>query len=96
MPASTKRIYVFAYDISDNGRRKRVSALLERLLTRVQYSVFEGQLTRAAAELLYEKAYSRLMPGDKLRMYYLPRKALDFSRQFGGANFPEEGEFWLL
>ncbi|EHC10149.1 CRISPR-associated endonuclease Cas2 [Fischerella thermalis CCMEE 5273] len=38
-------LYVVAYDIPCNKRRKKVSDLLEGYGQRVQYSVFECQLT---------------------------------------------------
>ena len=40
-----KNFIVIAYDISDNLRRSRVSQLLERLGSWINYSVFECMIT---------------------------------------------------
>jgi CRISPR-associated protein Cas2 len=39
-------LYVISYDIPDDKRRKKIADLLEGYGQRVQYSVFECQLSR--------------------------------------------------
>ncbi len=91
-----KKIYVFAYDIEDDRRRRAVSKMLEKSLVRVQYSVFEGQLNKLQSEKLYMSVLQVLVPGDNLRVYAISRKALAGCKNFSPIPFPEEQRFWLL
>lgn len=45
--------YLISYDVADNRRRYRVVKRLKRCAVRLQYSVFEGELTEAASERLW-------------------------------------------
>lgn len=63
---------VVAYDVADDKRRKKISDLLEMVMVRVQYSVFEGVLPPA----VLAKRVRMLLPylegeGDSLRVYRL-------------------------
>lgn len=65
-------LYVIAYDIPCNKRRKKVSDLLEGYGERVQYSVFECVLSKAK----YEELKNRLgryfnQDEDNIRFYPL-------------------------
>jgi CRISPR-associated protein Cas2 len=63
---------VIAYDISSDRRRKKVSDLLGNALTRVQLSVFEGDLPPEVLERWVEKAVRLLdTETDSLRVYHL-------------------------
>ena len=69
--------YVVAYDIPNDKRRKKVSDLLEGYGKRVQYSVFECQLTPTK----YDELRSRLkksvkLSEDSVRFYPLSRHTL--------------------
>ena len=70
-------LYVVAYDIPNDKRRKKVSDLLEGYGKRVQYSVFECQLTPTK----YDELRSRLkksvkLSEDSVRFYPLSRHTL--------------------
>jgi CRISPR-associated protein Cas2 len=64
-------LYLICYDIPEDKRRSRVARFLEDLGFRVQYSVFECQLT----PLLYRQLRDRLATlmdfdaGDRLHCY---------------------------
>lgn len=65
-------LYVVAYDIPNDKRRKKVSDLLEGYGKRVQYSVFECVLTQTK----YDELRSRLkkqveLSEDSVRFYPL-------------------------
>lgn len=49
-------MYVVSYDISNDRRRRKIAKELENYGTRVQYSVFECNLTRTR----YGKLFKRL------------------------------------
>lgn len=63
---------VVAYDISDDKKRKKVSDLLQMVLVRVQFSVFDGDLPHEVLERQIKKALRHLDPEtDSLRVYRL-------------------------
>lgn len=94
--ARPRHLYVFAYDIERDSVRMRVAALLERRLTRVQRSVFEGGLTVEEARALFQSASRLLFPGDSLRAYCIPEEVRDRAMLSGGAPLSETEDFWLV
>jgi CRISPR-associated endonuclease Cas2 len=63
---------VVAYDVSDDDARRKVASLLADLLTRVQYSVFEGAPPPGLLAAKLKAALSLIDPStDRLRVYYL-------------------------
>lgn len=61
------------YDISDDGRRRRVYRTLERYGAWRQYSVFEVKVTKAQRVELEDELEGRIKPveGDRIRIYRL-------------------------
>lgn len=94
--ADRPMMMVFAYDIARDRVRARVAAVLEDQAVRVQGSVFEANLTQAAADRLFTRLAALLEPGDRLRMYGISSTGLDRSRAHGGTPMPEQGDFWLV
>ncbi len=66
-------LYVITYDIGVDQRRTRLAKLLEGYGQRVQYSVFECDLTPAQFTGLWGKVQRRVKPdeGDSVRVYRL-------------------------
>lgn len=63
-------LYVISYDIEDDRRRNRIARYLEALGQRVQYSVFECELTPAqhrAVRVELEERIDRM--ADSVRLY---------------------------
>jgi CRISPR-associated protein Cas2 len=89
-------LMVFAYDIARNRNRARVAELLERELARVQKSVFEGRMTKVAAERLGRRAGLELAPGDSLRIYAVTPVGLKHSQSFGALPMAEPHDYWLV
>ena len=64
--------YVIAYDIPDDRRRLKVARALEGHGERVQYSVFECQLTGKQFRALWQELGELIQPvEDSLRVYRL-------------------------
>lgn len=65
--------YVVTYDITDDGRRRRVYKTLERYGAWRQYSVFEAKLTDTQRVELESDLESVIdgSAGDRIRMYRL-------------------------
>jgi CRISPR-associated protein Cas2 len=63
---------VVAYDISCDKRRQKVADLLEMVLTRVQWSVFEGDLPPEVLRKCIQRALRHIDPeADSIRVYRL-------------------------
>lgn len=87
---------VLCYDIADARLRRRVAAMLEARMVRVQKSVFEARMNLTAARALFNRIDMLLDEGDSLRMYVLTAAGLKRSLASGGAPLPEDGGWWLL
>lgn len=68
-----RKIYIISYDIKSDKLRAKIAKVLENFGKRVQYSVFELQITEKQYETLYRKLIL-LMSGENLgdiRIYKL-------------------------
>lgn len=72
MPRPGHMIYIVSYDIPDNRRRTRLAKLLEKFAVRVQYSVFEADLTPEQFRSMLQLALKEIDDHeDNLRIYRL-------------------------
>ena len=94
--AETEMLTVFAYDIADDRRRRKVAGILEEGLVRVQESVFEGRLTAAAADRLRRHIERLMKADDSLRVYAVPKDGLRRCHQKGGAPILDGKDHWIL
>jgi CRISPR-associated protein Cas2 len=92
------RLWVVAYDIADNRRRRQLAACLGKQLERVQESVFEGWLTQHESRVLMEEAANLLyLTDDRLRAYPLAVKKSDRYKAYGQQRTTEKlSEFWII
>lgn len=81
--AGTRHLVLIAYDISDNKDRTRVAAVLEAEMVRVQGSLFEGWMTRTAAQRLANEAALLIDACDSLRLYVVPRGGVGAAKAWG-------------
>lgn len=65
-----KKFIVVAYDISNSRRRRRVVKLLERVGTRVNYSVFECMLSDAQYASLQHEIRGAIKPKEDQVAFY--------------------------
>jgi CRISPR-associated protein Cas2 len=78
-------LYIVAYDIPCNKRRKKVSDLLEGYGRRVQYSVFECMLSLQKYRELRERLRGRVnLQEDSVRLYPLSKHTLEGVEIWGG------------
>lgn len=72
MPRPGRMLYLVSYDIPDDKRRTRVSKLLEAHGLRVQYSVFECEISPSQYQRLRSQLEYQLdLREDSLRVYRL-------------------------
>jgi CRISPR-associated protein Cas2 len=86
---------VFAYDISDNAKRRRVAGILEERAVRVQNSVFEAWMTEDQAKALAIEVEAILVTGDSLRVYAIGQAGLARCRTFGGPAIVDTPAFLI-
>ena len=85
--------YIVAYDIANDKRRKKLSDLLEGYGVRVNYSVFELELTKTQKErLLYEIELQKLLDVkvDSLRFYHICQNCIPKSFELCNKEEPFE------
>lgn len=88
---------VLCYDISDNGKRRRVARLLEDKASRVQYSVFETRIGEKALTRLVAKVEPLLGSGDSLRVYTVHATGERHCAVYGsGVPIENDASYWLL
>ncbi|MEN4045383.1 CRISPR-associated endonuclease Cas2 [Sulfurimonas sp. NWX367] len=86
--------YVISYDIANDKHRTKLSTLLDKYGTRVNYSVYECELSqRQFDKLLYEIELKKFINKkyDSLRFYYIHEKSV--GRCFEFANRAEPFEY---
>lgn len=94
--ARPHHLFVFSYDVVRDSDRRRVAALLEDHIARVQKSVFEGRLTARQAEQLARRTARLLGPDDSLRIYCVTDDGRRLSAVHGRGVLAEAHDFWLL
>lgn len=87
---------VITYDISDDARRLRVANELENWGQRIQFSVFECDLTEAQAATLL--AHLRALCGDEdaLRIYRLCTACVGRCEVVGGKELALDKDFYQV
>jgi CRISPR-associated protein Cas2 len=86
------RLWMIAYDISDDRVRCRVRNILRNYGARVQYSVFECVLDASERRQLHGLLREQLASGDSLRWYPLCswcREKTIIQGRGGPAEFPD-------
>ncbi len=94
--ARPEQLFVFSYDVSRDGPRARLHAMLSEYLTPVQRSVFEGRLTTTLAARLGRKGAAMLGPDDSLRVYCVTEAGRRMSVSYGPTPLAEAQDFYLL
>lgn len=91
-----EKLYVFAWEATEDRRGSRVGAFLEQHAVRVQPGLFEIVLPPEGAEFMMRRLHELLEPSDRLRAYAIPLSHIARAERFGGAPLPEPGRFWIL
>jgi CRISPR-associated protein Cas2 len=89
------RLWVIAYDIEDDGARRRVFGRLEDHGTRVQYSVFECRLSENERMVLWADINAELGETDSVRWYPLCEWCKDKLECMGEGTSAQEDGFYL-
>lgn len=94
--AGRDQLIVFTYDISRDKTRAKVSDILERLGSRVQFSVFECRMTVEKAKIVLSQLELLREAGDSIRMYVVHADARLQCEHRGGAPIAEAERFFLF
>ncbi len=89
--------WVMCYDIVDDKRRRKVMKKMEGYGRRVQYSVFECELSKEQLDRL-ERELNRLIDEteDHIRVYPLNRADVDRIRLLGVARLDRRQSHYLI
>lgn len=91
-------ILVICYDITDDGRREDVAALLSGYGPRVQLSVFECEVADAdGARELRAVLRQRIDPlVDQVRIYPTTQATLSERYILGARTVEERADYWIV
>lgn len=94
----TRKIAVIAYDIADDRRRERLSLFLSGYGPRVQLSVFEATLARAADEEELRKGIRELIDPeeDQVRIYRMDVDVADAVLIIGAREVEERRDWFVV
>jgi CRISPR-associated protein Cas2 len=88
---------VFSYDIPDNKRRERLRKTLLRFGNRVQFSVFECDLTPRQLEQLKKAVMAVIEKSeDNVRYYLICGNCAKSVEVFGGQPLTEAKEVYVV
>ncbi len=88
---------IISYDIVSNKRRTKVMQLLKGYGTRVQYSVFECEVSLDAFSVLGKKLRGLIdLNTDSVRCYRLDKAAVERIAIYGIGQVSTEPTHWLI
>jgi CRISPR-associated protein Cas2 len=92
------RLWVIAYDMADDRRRRQIVKCLASKMQRVQESVFEGWLTQSELnDLMIEATQLLDLQEDKLRAYPLAVKTEKRYGTYGQQKVtPKQSDYWII
>jgi CRISPR-associated protein Cas2 len=89
--------FVISYDITEDRPRTKVAKLMEEVLNRVQYSVFEGDAPEEKVMAAVDRSLGLIDPEtDSLRVYRLCRTCTAKIDSYGKPVGLPEGEVTVL
>jgi CRISPR-associated protein Cas2 len=89
--------YVITYDIPSDRRRTKVANTLEDYGERVQYSVFEANLTARQFARLKKKLSGIIEPEeDSIRYYFLCQACVERIEIEGQGAVTQDPELWVI
>jgi CRISPR-associated protein Cas2 len=90
-------LFVICYDVSDDGKREKLSNLMLDYGTRIQESVFECSLTDGEFERMLERvSIAPLGDSDKVRIYRVCSKCVEQVRIYGPGEVTRDSEYYLV
>ncbi len=77
-------MYIVAYDIADKKRLRLIANICIKYLTRVQKSVFEGDLSESQVSILQKELKKQIdKTTDSILIYFLRRSSIKKRIQLG-------------
>ncbi len=90
-------LYMICYDITSDNRRKRVQKILEGYGDRVQYSVFECNISDTQSKKLRKKILSYINDkSDGVIFYPICRGCKDKIEYIGSGAFLEDEHYFMI
>ncbi|MCK4841326.1 MAG: CRISPR-associated endonuclease Cas2 [Methylococcales bacterium] len=93
---SRKRHWLIVYDISDHRQRRLIFNLLKNYGQRVQFSVFECELSKKQQLTLRQQLCDYMETDDSIRWYPLCQWCKPKVDWMGIGEAPQDNDFYLL
>lgn len=88
---------VISYDIADDSRRNNVARVLKDYATRVQFSVFEGNLDEQILERMTKELIQRINHAeDNVRIYHLCGRCHELIQVFGSGKVTQDEDVYVV
>lgn len=88
---------VVSYDITDDKRRTRLAKVVEDYLTRVQYSVFEGEIDEKHLQEMLKRVRKVIAKEeDSVRVYRLCEACLTRTQVIGRGSLTKDPEVYII
>ncbi len=87
---------LISYDVADDRQRSKIATLLEAHGMRVQYSVFECNLSDTQLTNLKKKLAPRVKPEDSIRFYRLCKECVGRVEIIGAGEVTEERQYYIV
>lgn len=90
------RLWVFAYDIADNRRRRLIDRHLRNFGSRVQESVFEAWLDASTLQRVVQELRRLAHEGDRIACYPQCLWCEADGLILGLGRRPDDDHYWIL
>lgn len=82
-------MYLISYDVADNKTRKKIADILLDYGSRVQYSVFECDISNKQYKEMYRKLVSEVEDKEEvsIRCYFLDKTSMDRLEIIGSPTY---------
>jgi CRISPR-associated protein Cas2 len=90
-----KQLYIIAYDISKNKKRKKISEILDKYGERINLSVYECMMTHKQKENVIEQIATIMDKNDIVKIYFICSSCFAKSIHLGRKQPPGETSVFI-
>jgi len=87
---------LISYDVAADRQRNKIAKLLEAHGMRVQFSVFECNLTEVQLTMLKKKLAPWIEPDDSIRFYRLCKECVERVDIIGSGELTTERQYFIV
>jgi CRISPR-associated protein Cas2 len=91
----SKQLYLIAYDISNNKKRKKISELLDAYGERINLSVYECMMNQKQKEKVVNQIKDIISKNDIVKIYFICSKCFAKSIHLGKKQPPKQTNVFI-